>query len=123
MPHQRKVPRRFESGSAAAEFPSSAHSYFRQIYYEGLDLIINCIKHRFEQDGYMVNHHLQDVFLNAARHFNYSADFDFLTSSYGTDFDCQWLMTQLELYTTLFQETDNLTLQYIISYVRNLTSS
>ena len=123
LPCQRKVPKRFEGGSAAAEFASSAHSYFRQIYYEGLDLIINCIQHRFQQDGYMVYRRLQDVLLNAARHSNYSADFEFVTSFYGTDFDCQRLKTQLELYTTMFEETENVTLQDIISHIRNLSSS
>ena len=29
LPRQRQVPKRFEGGSAAAEFASSAHSYFR----------------------------------------------------------------------------------------------
>lgn len=123
LPCQRKVPRRFKSGRAEAEFPSSAHSYFRQIYYEGLDLIINCIKHRFEQDGYLVYRRIQDVLLNAARHSEYSADFNFVTSFYSTDFDCQRLKTQLELYATMFEDRDSLTLQDIISHMRNLSSS
>ena len=60
---------------AEASFPTSACSYFRQLYYEGLDLIISCIKNHFEQHGYMVYRHLQDVLLNAARHTDYSGDF------------------------------------------------
>jgi len=64
----------------------------------------------------MVYRCLQDVLLNAARHSDYSADFEFVTSFYGTDFDCQRLKTQLELYTTMFEETENVTLQDIISH-------
>ena len=96
LPCQRKVSRRFESGGAEASFPTSANcSYFRQIYYEGLDLIIICIKNCFEQHGYMIYWHLQDVLLNAAGHTDYSGDFDFVTSFYGIDFDSQRLKTQL----------------------------
>ena len=45
----------------------------------------------------MVYRPLQDVLVNAARDSNYSTDFDFVTSFYGTDFDCQRLKTQIEL--------------------------
>ena len=67
IPRHRKVPRRFETGSAEAEFPSSPSSHYRRIYYEGLDLIINCVRNRFEQFGYKVYQQLQDL-LKAARY-------------------------------------------------------
>lgn len=53
--------------------------------YEGLDVVINCIKNHFEQEGYLVYQRVQDVLLKAARHEDYSADFDFVTDFYNTD--------------------------------------
>ena len=51
---KRKVPRRIDDGNAAeAEHHSSPCSYYKQLYFEGLDLTINCIKSRFEQEGYV----------------------------------------------------------------------
>ena len=68
LPHKRKIPKRFETGSAEAEFPTSSCSYYGKIYYEGLDLIINCIKNRLEQEDNLVYQRLQDVLLKAVRH-------------------------------------------------------
>lgn len=89
LPRQHKVPKRFETGKAEAEFSTSPYSHYRKIYYEGLDLIIHCIKDRFEQEGYLVYQRVQDVLLKAPRHEEYSADFDFVTDFYETDFDTQ----------------------------------
>ena len=38
-------------------------------------------------------------------------DFDFLTGFYGTGFDAQILKSQLEVYTVMFEEGDNISLQ------------
>ena len=48
---------------------------------------------------------------------------DFVTAFYGTDFDTQTLKTQLEVYTVMFNECDNISLQDIIIRMRNLSSS
>lgn len=61
LPRRRKVPRRFETGNAEAEFPTTISAHYRKVYYKGLDLIINCVKNRFEQPGYQVYRNVQDV--------------------------------------------------------------
>ena len=38
------MPRRFAVGDAEPEYPDTPYDYFKPIYYEALDLIINCIK-------------------------------------------------------------------------------
>ena len=40
--------------------------YYRQIYYEALDLIVQSIKDRFEQPGYKVYKCLEDLVIKAA---------------------------------------------------------
>ena len=123
LPRQRKVPKRYETGRAEAEFPTSPYSHYRQIYYEGLDLIINCIKDRFEQEGYMVYQRVQNLLLKAARHEDITADLDFVTSFYGADFDSQRLKTQLEMYTEMLRGSDNTSLQSIISHMKTMSSA
>lgn len=49
---RRKVPRRFTVKDAEPEHPATPYDYFKRIYYEALDLIINCINSRFNQPGY-----------------------------------------------------------------------
>ena len=38
------MPRRFDNGLLASDFHSSPVSFYKQIYYEALDLMINCVK-------------------------------------------------------------------------------
>lgn len=87
LPRKRKMPKRFESGQVEASFHTSPDQYFKQIYYEGLDLVINCVKDRFEQEGYKVYRHLQDVLLKTASHSDYSSDLDFILEFYNNDFE------------------------------------
>ena len=53
------MPARFE-GAAEGTIFSNCESYFRTIYYESLDLIINCVKQRFDQPGFAIYRNLQD---------------------------------------------------------------
>ena len=54
LPRHRKMPKRYDTGSAEWEFSVSPKAHYRQIYYEGLDLIVNCIRNPFDQSSYKV---------------------------------------------------------------------
>ena len=68
----RKRPIRYEDGNAAVEFHSNPKDYYRQIYYEALDLIVQSIKDRFEQPGYKVYKCLEDLVIKAANKLDFS---------------------------------------------------
>ncbi len=42
LPRRRKVPRRYDSGSAEPEYPATPFDYYKRIYFEALDLVISC---------------------------------------------------------------------------------
>ena len=44
LPRKRKVPRRFDHGTAAPEYPSSPFDHYKIIYFESLELITYCIE-------------------------------------------------------------------------------
>jgi len=50
LPRRRKVPKQYDSGLSAGDFHENPKDY-KQVYYEALDLIINCIE---DQPGYKV---------------------------------------------------------------------
>jgi hypothetical protein len=54
LPRQRRIPRRYDEGSANADFPSTTENHYKRIYFEALDLVMNGIKNRFDQPGYKV---------------------------------------------------------------------
>ena len=49
LPRKKRVPMRYEEGSAAPEYHSTL---YRQVYYEALDLAVQTINDRFDQPGY-----------------------------------------------------------------------
>ena len=52
LPRHSKIPKRYEDGNALAEFHSTLMERYRQIYYEGFDLLTETINNRFDQPGY-----------------------------------------------------------------------
>ena len=79
LPRHRKIPRRYETGSAEWEFAVSPEAHYRLIYYEGLDLIVNCIRNHFDQPGYKVYRNLQELLLKASTKSDYEEEYAFVT--------------------------------------------
>ena len=67
LPRKRKVPRRYEEGTADAEYFDDCKAHYRQQYYEALDIITTSIKDRFDQPGYRIYQQLQELLLKAIR--------------------------------------------------------
>ena len=104
LPRKRKCPRRYEEGSAEAEFSLSVKDHYRRHYYEASDLVITGIKQRFDQPGYKIYKHLLLLKAATTSFEHYKEDFNFIISFYGSDFTASLLKVQLELLHTLFIE-------------------
>lgn len=100
-PRRRKMPKRFETGNAPPEFATSEKELYRQMYYEALDLVMNCVKERFDQPGFRVYRHLEDVLLKSVRgDKTFKEDLDFILDFYKDDLDKTSLSSQLETFTS-----------------------
>ena len=53
LPRKRQCPIRYLLGKAPSEFHDNVKRYYRQIYFESIDTVVNCIKSRFEQKDYV----------------------------------------------------------------------
>ena len=102
LPRKRKVPRRYEDGNGEAKFDTDVKAYYKKIYYEVLDLIINCIQSRFDQEGYQIYRNLQDLLLKAVRKESYEDCFKIITSFYTDDLDPSQLRLHLETLSANF---------------------
>lgn len=135
LPRRRKHPRRYEEGDAEPEFSETVEDLYRKAYFEALDLVIECIKDRFDQPGYKIYRNLQDLLLKAtASDFdNYKEEFQFVTTFYGPDFTPSLFKAQLELLNTYFteraaadgacQSTTTVTVHDIMTCVQSLSRS
>ena len=105
---RRKMSKRFEPGNAPPEFPTSAKELYGQQYFEALDLVVNCVKDRFNQPGYQVYRHLEDVLLKCVHgDKSYREDIDFVSKFYNGELEKSSLSTQLETFTTLARKNLN----------------
>ena len=96
LPRQRRRPARYEFGSASAEFHSSPESFYRQFYFEAIDLIVQTINDRFDQLGYKMYQRLEALIIKAANKETFAEDLDYVASFYGSDIDKLLLETQLK---------------------------
>jgi hypothetical protein len=85
LPRQRKRPSRYERGEADSEFHDNPKAYFRQHYYEAIDLIVNCIQDRFHQPGYKVYSNLEQLLLKASEGKDNAVELDFVCGFYKDD--------------------------------------
>ena len=107
LPRKRKVPAWFEVGSSSGHFPDTPKEHYRQQYFECLDLVVNCIRSRFNQPGYRTLRHLEDLIINAIKKEEYSEHFSFISDFYKDDIAPASLKVQLELLSTSFNARDH----------------
>ena len=124
LPRRRKMPKRYEQGSGAHFFPETNQQRYRKVYFEALDLVVNCVKTRFDQPGYRVLRNVEDLLVKAVRsEFEaYQDEFAFVTNFYGEDLDAAVLKVQLETLRTEFERSKSLSasLSSIFDYFREL---
>ena len=124
MPRKRKAPARHEDGIAEPEYHSTPKSYYRQIYYETIDLISSFILKRFDQPGLKTYKVLQDLLLNAAKGVPYDEELKVVINFYKDDFNVASLKVQLELFTTAYgqaEQSSQPSLCEVIEYMKSLS--
>lgn len=110
LPRKRKAPSRFEIGSGSPSFSNTVEDHYRAIFFEGLDLVINSVKHRFEQPGYKIYRNLEELLVLAANGKDYRDQLKAVNETYQGDFDSSLLCTQLECLSTWFSGRGDLSL-------------
>ena len=105
LPRRHKAPSRFEERTGEPHFPSNVEDDYRVQYFEALDLLIQCIKDRFDQPGYRIYSKLESLLLNAANGVALDEDcFSEVLDLYAPDFDSSLLESQLQILQTKFSD-------------------
>ena len=119
LPRKRKAPRRFEIGESQAEFPSSVEDHYRAIYYEALDLILQCIDDRFDQAGYKMYSTLEALLIKGCKQIDHTNELSCVRELYGGDIEYNNLEVQFQTIAPAVQ--NNVTLNEIVQYLANLS--
>ena len=103
MPRKRKAPNRYEAGIGEGSHPESPKDLYQITYYAAIDRILFSIRYRFDQPGYKIYAHLQNLLTKAASADDYSQDMEVVVRLYEGDIEPARLKSQLEILTAEFQ--------------------
>lgn len=117
LPRQRKVPRRYETGESAPEYPRSVQDHYQRIYFEAIDLVTSAIKRRFDQKGFQMLQKLESILIEP----NQPNKVKEVTEFYGSDFNPDLLTTQLNVLHTS-SEVSLVDLKSVVAYLKTLNS-
>ena len=62
-----KMPKRFYSGEAAHFFLQTEKDRFRHEYFEAQDLVLSCVKTRFDQPGYKKFRNVEELLVKGVQ--------------------------------------------------------
>ena len=122
LPRKRRVPSRIAIGSGQGHHPAEPKDYFRQQYFECLDLITNYIRDRMNQPGYQTLKNIEELLLKAVRKEDFHEELKRITKFFHDDFSESNLCTHLQVLGSSIPATDQRhTIKDIVEYIRLLS--
>ena len=91
------------------------------IYFEAMDVVIQCINDRFDQPGYKMYSGLETLLLKGCKQLDYQHKLDLVKSLYDKDLNYQNL--EIQFQTIASSVKDDLSLSGIVSYLKTLSSA
>lgn len=124
LPRRRRMPARYETGNAPAEFHAEVKAHYRQVYYESIDHLVNAISDRYDSPDFNLYMQSEQLLLKCVKKLNYQSEFETVTEFYGDDFNKANLRLQLESLAANFDfdgDVDDLALSDIITNFRSMS--
>ena len=119
-----KASRRIEddySHSSIGFFHKKFEDFARQIYFEVLDLLINTVKNRFEQEDYKCYITLETLILKCAKNKCYAYELETVFKNYS-QFQREQLPQQLEQFSTGSCQVEEKNLPSLLDVVEQLNT-
>ena len=98
----------------------ATQEYFKQKFLQAFDMVIECLTDRFDQDQLEKYADLQDLLMLAANMKSFNDKLNKVVEFYNRDLDKDRLKYQLETFSTMFDQKENLVFNDIIAYFKNL---
>lgn len=116
LPRRKQPPKRLDGGQNTY-YPTTEQEYYRHVYFEALDLLLNKIKTRFDQPGYGIYTNLENLLLKAASEVDFSSELSSICSFYGSDINRELLETKLTILKTHAQKRSITSVSSIIDFL------
>jgi hypothetical protein len=105
IPRKRRAPARFEIGTGMPSYPTTSQDYYKRIYFESIDFMINAIEQRFNQPSFSVYEKMESFLIKVLNDQDYSTESQFLEVNFSDDLDIGALKSQLEIFKLLLKDT------------------
>ena len=79
-----------------SDHPETPEDEYRRKYFEEIDLVVSCIKNRFDQDDFEMYALCEQLLVKAANKESFTTEFEKITNFYADDFKPNALETQLK---------------------------
>ena len=101
--------------------PTVPKDLCRQQYYEALDLIINCVRSRFDQPGYNTYKNLQELLFKAIKGDTFESELRYVSQLYKDDINSVNLQIQLQILANDYPKEESTSIFDIRNYMKSLS--
>ena len=120
-PRKRMPPKQHDDGMGESTIPTLPTDHYKRIYFKAVDTVTQCIKDRFDQEGYRTYSKLEQVLLTKDVS---AASIDDLLVLYRDDFDRDALLAQLKLlHSNYTVSSENASVHDLVTLVQGFSSA
>ena len=85
LPRRTRPPRRIEIGTGEPTYPVTAQDYYRRIYFEAIDLMMNATDQRFDQPSFDTYAKMESLLIKTLNSQDKSEELKFMEKLYNDD--------------------------------------
>ena len=104
--------------TAAGYYPENPYDYYKPIYYEALDSIVNAIKDRFDQPTFKLFTQAGQLFLKAVGKQDVTDELKVLKIYFKGDYDIHSFTSELQILPTIF-DCEPVNLEEVVNMLKS----
>ena len=120
LPWRTRGPRRIEIGTGEPTYPVTAQDYYRRIYFEAIDLMMNAIDQRFDQPSFDTYAKMECLLIKTLNSQDKSEELKFMEKLYNDDVNISLLTAQMEILQVLLKNGDYFRFDDIMVKIKEL---
>ena len=106
LPRRTRALRRIEIGTGEPTYPVTAQDYYRRIYLEAFDLMMNAIDQRFDQPSFDTYAKIESLLIKTLNSQDKSEELKFMEKLYNDNVNISELTAQMEILQVLLKDGD-----------------
>lgn len=98
LPRKTCAPSKIENGTGEPTYPATAQDYYRRIYFEAIDLMVNTIDQCFDQPSFDTYTRMESLLVKALNFQDNYTERQFMGKFYGDNVDIEMLTAQMKFW-------------------------